>query len=440
MIGSPARDRVVRNPPAPSETAGHNAGVAPGTTEAELGSPLRLSAFRRLWLGATISSIGDAATWIALVALALGRLHASLPLLAVFYTAPVAVGGLFSGWALDRFDRRIIMIADSLLRGIIVASLPIAAVLGQLHGAHLYVVAATYGALKMTSLAGFPSLIPSLVPSGLLTKANALEGVSFGLASLSGAALAGVAVATVGPAPVVAFDAATYFAFALALRSVQIAAPAAGDGAGSTGPAGTGFGPVVRATLGHPWLRDLTIMFALFNIGDGALLVVLPHRAISIGLGIGGYGWMVAAITGGELVGSLVLLGRPWRFPLAISIVIAQLAAAMLVLGVLVDQAVVVLSVLILFGICTAPMTAWAQTLRMMAVPPEQRGRLFALLRTLMQATPPVGAWLAGIALGRGAGVGLLAVTGVMAIPALVLAPDLVGFHPSGQDGVPDRI
>jgi MFS family permease len=69
-------------------------------------SPLRLPGFRRVWAGATLSSAGDAATWIALVSLALGHAHASLPLLAVLYTAPVAVGGLVSGWALDRLDRR----------------------------------------------------------------------------------------------------------------------------------------------------------------------------------------------------------------------------------------------------------------------------------------------------------------------------------------------
>ncbi len=71
------------------------------------------SAFRRVWLGATVSAAGDAASWIALVALVLGTPHASVAVLAICYTAPVAVGGLAAGWALDRFERRKLLIADA---------------------------------------------------------------------------------------------------------------------------------------------------------------------------------------------------------------------------------------------------------------------------------------------------------------------------------------
>jgi hypothetical protein len=77
-------------------------------------------------------------------------------------------------------------------------------------------------------------------------------------------------------------------------------------------------------------------------------------------------------------------------------------------------------------------MTAWAQTLRMTAVRPDQRGRLFALLRTLMQATPPLGAGLAGATLPRGLGVTVAAIAGVMSLPALALAPDLIRFRGRG--------
>ena len=356
-------------------------------------------------------------------------------MLAVLYTAPVALGGLASGWALDRFDRRLLLIVDSLLRGAMFATVPLAAVLGHVSAAQLYVVALAYGALKMTSLAGFPSIIPSLVPVEMLTQANALEGVSFGLASLSGAALAGLVIASVGPVPVIAFDAATYFAFALALISVRFDSEGPSAAAAPLEPRRSGFGPVLREAIRHPWLRDLTIMFALFNVGEGALLVVLPHRAVSSGLGVAGYGWFVAAATGGELVASIWLVGRPWPYSLPVSIVVAQLAAGFLVLGLIANRALMAVVVLFAFGMCTAPMTAWAQTLRMKAVSPDQRGRLFALLRTLMQATPPVGAGLAGAAFPHGLAITVAAIAGVMGLPALALAPDLLGFKASVGEG-----
>ncbi|WP_142055926.1 MFS transporter [Pseudonocardia kunmingensis] len=42
-------------------------------------------------------------------------------------------------------------------------------------------------------------------------------------------------------------------------------------------------------------------------------------------------------------------------------------------------------------GLLGAAMTVWAQSMRMRRIPPELHGRAFALLRTLMQATLPLG-------------------------------------------------
>jgi hypothetical protein len=76
-------------------------------------------------------------------------------------------------------------------------------------------------------------------------------------------------------------------------------------------------------------------------------------------------------------------------------------------------------------GGCAAAMTTWAQTLRMAAAPPDVHGRLFALLRTLMQATPPLGAGLAALTLRDGVTATVLAICALMALPALAFARDL---------------
>ena len=430
-------------------------------------SPLSIRSFRRVWAGATISSAGDAASWIALVALALGPARASLSVLAVFYTAPVAVGGLVSGWALDRFDRRTLLIADSLVRATAFATVPITAALHVLGPGQLYVVAGVYGAFKMTSLAGFPAMIPSLVPAQMLTQANALEGASFGLASMAGAALAGLSVATIGPAYVIAFDVVSYLTFAYTLATMpggeRAASPplcreqavgavpslhpeslpqakprTAGEGL-ATGEQGgdppgarplnpSGMGPALRSLVGHPWLRDLTIMFALFNVGEGILLVALPQLSASLGLGTAGYGWFVTTITGGELIATALLVRLRWPWPLPPSIVVAELAAALLVLPLTAAFPPAAFAALLGLGVCTAPMTAWAQTLRMSVIPAGQRGRVFALLRTIMQATPPAGAALASVLTPHGHAVTFAATAAVMGVPTLLLVPDIPGM------------
>jgi hypothetical protein len=288
-------------------------------------------------------------------------------------------------------------------------------------------VAAVYGLMKMIGLAGFPSLIPSLVPEAQIDQANALEAVTFGLASLVGAGLAGLAVATIGPGPVVAFDAASYLVMAASLWSV----PGLSSSVRPSGPcgldtSGPGFREVVRLAVTSTVLRDTTIMFALFNVGDGALLVLLPHRAVELGLGSGGYGFLVAATTAGELLAALLLARRTWTASLRASIVAAQVAAALIVLLLVVHSAAVTVAALVALGLCTAPMTAWAQSLRMRLVPPKAHGRLFALLRTTMQATPPAGAALAALTLAHGTLVIVAAIAAIMGLPAVALAHNLI--------------
>jgi MFS family permease len=390
-------------------------------------TPLAGKTFRRLWLASVLSAAGDAASWVAMAALVLSSARGSLPLLAVLYTAPVAVGGMAAGWALDRFDRRRLIAADAAVRGVVFAGIPLAAAAGSLGTGQLYATAAVYGLLKMISLAGFPALIPELVGADQLPAANALEGAGFGVAIVAGPALAGAALGLGVPPPaVIAGDAVTYFVFAATVAVTLRAPQAPAAQTGHRQAPGAAIGEVVRLVIRHPVIRDTTVMFAAFNIGEGALLVVLAHQAGRAGFGSGGYGWLIAAMAAGELTAALVLLRVRWPAPLVISVLAAQLAAAAVTAGLLSPSPAITVASLILLGCCTAPMTAWAQTLRMQAAPSRMHGRLFALLRTTMQATPPAGALMAGLTLRAGTAAAVASIVSAMAVPALLLAPDLL--------------
>ena len=111
-----------------------------------------------------------------------------------------------------------------------------------------------------------------------------------------------------------------------------------------------------------------------------------------------------------------------WRWPLGRSIATATIQTG-LAMGVLIVRPSLAgtITVLVLAGLFASSLTAWAQTIRMRLIPPELRGRVFALLRTLMQSTPPLGALLGGMLLARGEltlTIGIMA--GVIAIPGLV--------------------
>src|SRR5438067_4484042 len=190
----------------------------------------RQGSFRRFWLGFTFSVLGDAMTRVALTwyVYEATRSARAVGWLMLCYTGPIVVGGLLAGVLLDRFGRRNVMLADNVVRGAAVATLPLLAALGRLALWHVYAVAAIYGLLMMISLAGGPSLVPALVGGDQLATANALEMLSFTLGGVVGPPLAGLLIPAVGAPNVVLVDAVSYAAFALALATVR---PAGGPDA-----------------------------------------------------------------------------------------------------------------------------------------------------------------------------------------------------------------
>ena len=362
--------------------------------------------FRLLWTGATVSALGDGMSFVAVVWLLLerGGDAALVGWLAAVYTAPVVVGGLAAGILLDRFDKRVVLIADNLVRGLAIASIPIASALGLLTVAQIFVVAAVYGLLYMITVAGIPSLIPVLVPDEDLTAANASETVTYGLGGLAGPAIAGVIIGLLGAVPVLALDALSYGIFVLCLVLMGPLPVGARTAADVAARVGAGVGPAVRFILRSPPVLTITLMFMAFNIGEGMLTVVLPFYARTVaGADPAAYGILASALSGGLIVGSALVGGLGWRWPLGRSIAGAQAAAGLALGGLLLRPPVAgAAGVLGVSGLLASSLTTWAQTIRMRFIPPELRGRVFAVLRTTMQSTTPIGAILGGFVLAGG--------------------------------------
>jgi MFS family permease len=383
---------------------------------------LRQRDFALLWGGATISSVGDGMSFVALLWLLIerGGTPADVGWLAAIHTAPVIIGGLATGVILDMFDPRKVIAADNALRGLAMASVPIASALGILTTAHLFVVAAVYGLLFMTSAAGIPSLITRLIRREDLTTANAMESLSFSLSGLIGPGVAGLLIAIVGAPFVLAIDAVTYFIFVgclLAMReggggadavdhAAAAGAPAkAADSApASEPPASRGLGPAIRFIFSAPAIVAITLCYMSVNVAGGIVTVVIPLyvRDVLHG-GSETFGLLLSVLTAGDLIGLLVVGAVNWRWPLGRSIAWALFTSGLVLLLWLLQPPVIALgAILFVWGSLSSSLTPWAQTIRMRLIPPEMRGRVFALLRTSMQSTRPIGAVVAGLLLTNG--------------------------------------
>ncbi len=378
---------------------------------------LKISSFRNFFLGFLVSNLGDAMSKVALAWYVWEQTQSAqaLGLLTFLNLGPVVVGGFFAGWLLDRFDKRKVIIVDSLFRGLAVGFVPLLFLMGRLEIWHVYVVAALYGFLGMIAWAGGPAIVPTLVEKEHLPTANALESFAFMAGNVLGPALAGLLIARIGAPTVVALDAFSFFLFAAFLVFVHVPPEAQAKPEDPPRQAST-YRNAFRLLLTNPILSATTAMYFISNIASGLMLVWLPIYAdVNLAGGAQLYGLLQASLSTGEVISSFVAGGLNYRISLGRLIgIVLTLGGIPLALLLLSPWPLWAAICLFAFGILIGPLTIWAQTMRMRIIPVELRGRVFAMLRTMMVAGLPVGGALAGV-LTTGMGIpGLIALTAIL--------------------------
>jgi hypothetical protein len=120
----------------------------------------------------------------------------------------------------------------------------------------------------------------------------------------------------------------------------------------------------------------------------------------------------------GEVSSSFIAGGISLTVSLGTLIGVFQFLAGVALLGILlVTEPVLAGVTLFIAGFFHAPLTVWAQTLRMRIIPEGLRGRTFALLRMLM---------IGGLPLGGVIGGSLVAASGIL--PAVVFSALVSGL------------
>lgn len=370
-------------------------------------SVLRHRQFRYLWLGQSLSALGDPVFPFAVAFLAIGRGEgvASVALVLAARALGTSCAVLVGGVLADRFRRTRIMLSADVVR---VAALAAMVVVGD--RTPLPVVSAlvfVVGVGEAVFRPAYGAVVPSLVPSEDVQAANALTALVRRFAGFVGPAAASVLVVGLSPRGALAVDAATFLASIGSLLVVR--EPAAAREPADGGPR-TGFGRDVRdgfrTVLARRWLA--------LEIGVGAIqvacclapwLVLLPVVANRSLGGPGRYAAVLVAMSAGALVGAFVggrvRVSRPG---VVASLALLPFSAALLGLALSWPFAFVV-ALHVLAGLGTEIYLVLWYTAIQRGVPADQLGRVFAidqlgslaLLPLAMAATGAVSD-LAGIA------------------------------------------
>ena len=161
-------------------------------------TPLRESAaFRRLWAGTTLSSVGSSLTGFAVMLQVydLTRSSFAVGAIGVAQMVPTLTVGLVCGPVVDALDRRRLVLATSTCLALVSAALAVLAFAGPHLLWPLYALVAVQSAISAVDRPARGTFVPALLPPGQVAAGLALNRVSFQIMLTVGPALAGLIAA-----------------------------------------------------------------------------------------------------------------------------------------------------------------------------------------------------------------------------------------------------
>lgn len=380
--------------------------------------------FLWLWSGQTVSLFGSQIGGTALQFVAILTLSASpveLGWLTVAGSLPVLLFSLPAGVWVDRLRRRPLLMAANLGRGLLVLTIPGAALLGLLGMGHLYAVATLVGVLALLFDVAWPAYLPSLVRPRQLVRANSALSASDSVAEIGGPGIGGLLVELIGPPLTLLADAFSFFVSAVSLAAIRTPEPPPPPPA-TAHPVASLWAEIregMAFALGHPVLRALLLNAATQSITNGvigtlfALYMVetLGITPLVVGLivSVGG----VSALGGAFLAGPIAR-----RYGVGGALIGSKLVSflfnSLMVLAA--GPQPLVLALLVLSQAADATWTVYGITetsLQQSITPNRLLGRLHASVRFLTGLLLPVGGLLGGylgqtIGLRAAIGAGLL--------------------------------
>ncbi|MFG3206722.1 MFS transporter [Streptomyces sp. NPDC048192] len=321
-----------------------------------LWAPARHRPFRLLWLGQSLSLLGDGFSVVAFSWITLGLTGSTLTLgyVLAFQAVPRALLTLVGGSLGDSLSTRTLMIASSWTRAGLMTGVGVAGLTGHLTVWMLCAAAAAFGAVDAFFQPARVSILPSVVDESLLTPANALLGAGSRTAAVVGPAIGGLVIALTRAPVAFLVDAVCFALCGWCVASIRTRPRTADrEKPGVAAPQASLAARIregVAYTLRDPRLRtvvalDTAVNFCYagpFTVGF-ATLAEQVLRGGSTTLGV-----LNGSLAGGAMLGTLAggaLGGRP-RVGLLVAALAGWLAAGMAVLGLVHSTAAVVATVL----------------------------------------------------------------------------------------------
>lgn len=367
--------------------------------------------FRLLYIGQTVSQLGDWFNAVAVYALLLDLTHSATVVasLMVVQLLPIAIVGPLAGVVVDRVDRRRLMMTADVARGLFVLGLLLVRTPGQVW------IAFAVSALLTCGTAFFePSrtaTIPNITTRDELVPANALSSATWSAMLAIGASIGGIVTAIAGRNTAFIINAISFFVSAAFIGATRYNAKPPAIERTRGWAALTGVSDLVegfRYVRGRPNVAALLFVKAGWGLAGGVLLLltIFGERIFPVaGSTAAGIGVLYAARGVGAGLGPVALrwiLGQEPR-TLRRAIGPAYLVVAVFYVGLAASPTLLLASLSVLLAhVGGSILWVFSTVLLQIEVPDRFRGRVFAAELMLVSVTTSASSYFTGLALDRG--------------------------------------
>jgi Transmembrane secretion effector len=391
--------------------------IAPAATH-----PLRNRAFRSLWIGGSISSIGDQFYFVALPWLVLQITGSSVVLGTISMTAaiPRAALMLVGGVLTDRFSPRKIMMVTACCRAVLVSAISVLLWRHSLKLWPLYMLAFGFGSADAFAGPAAQAFLPSLVARDQLAAANSVAQSTAQLTTLVAPAPAGMFIKAFGIAWALFIDAVSFLFIIGALwRLPDPPSVAAGS------PRKNMMRSIVDGLqyVGRDAaLSSLMMVIAVLNFAiAGPASIGIAFMAKQNFGSASAFGLLMSALAAGALVGTLLAgLSKQRNRGILLLLVSTVIGICLGSLGLLHRMTALATVLLLMSGAAAflnVQLIAWFQQ----RVDHAMRGRVMSVLMFSAVGLMPVSLGIAGIAI-RWSLPGMFLVAGCMVLLVTLLA------------------
>lgn len=364
-------------------------------------SLFRNRSFVLLWVGQLVSLLGNrfheiASMWY-IYQVTGSPLKMGITL--VFSTLPAVILGPFAGAFADRYDRKRIIVISDFINGGIVGIITLLLYAGHLEIWMLYLLTALRSVASTFFGPAVMAITPAIVPKEQLLKANSMNQLSRDFTGILGYAVGGTLIAVLGIPGLFLLDSISFTLSAIS--EMFIAVPKAWNCTENRGNMKNEIMESMAYVVKKKELLHFVIVGGvIINFFLAPLeIYIMLFAGQRLNLGSGGYGLLLAAITAGSLIMTVLMpvIGRRVSFYILTFLGLTLEGAFMMLLG-LSFNFYTSFAILGLMGAAICVCNVSLHTVFQNLIPNEMMGRIGGILNTICQATIPLGYFTGGLA------------------------------------------